>query len=351
MRCRDVKRRLNDAILPDAEMLEHLESCPSCAREVQAGRILAHSLESARESADFEDTAFDELKARLETLSSRQNSKGNKIMDRVKNQISDHPGFSFGIVAAICLFAFVVLVPISYNKTVGYDLVLTGVNAQNGFEVDTARDVVEAIGYTDVQISTSLDDRKLKIIFEDLPSKEAVREITSAMTSLAKIDLLAEVSPVVVNQMGSIYAQVKDKIEEIRIETGGKTNQEIKEEIERKLRESGHGNPRVNVTTNADGEREITIDTDFKQQTDKGEFEGKEKRIFLVGEGESVNIEGSPHKRLKIDTEGKTNAEIEAEIREKLLEQGMDNPDISIIETPDGRRQIKIEAEKEKKED
>jgi hypothetical protein len=350
MRCRDVKRRLIEAVELDPEIIEHLKVCPSCAREAEAGRLLDSVFKSIRERAVTDLTPFYALKAKLETLSSVKKEKEQSIMNKFKKEISSHPRFSFGIVAAACLFAFVLLVPISYNKTVGYNLVMSDINADSGVDPATVGDVVDAMGYAEVQISTSIDDRKLKIIFEDLPSKKAVNEIISAMTSLSQQEAMTEVSPVVIKEMGTIYAQVRDKIDEIRVETKGKTDQEVKEEIEKGLKERGHQNPRVEVITTPDGKREIRIDTDIKQKTDKGEFETQEKQMFIIGEDDSVSIKTLPHDRLEIDTEGKTNAQIEAEVREKLSRKGIENPKVTVKELPDGRREINVEVKEEKKE-
>ena len=346
MRCRDVKRRLNRAVTFEADLLEHIRACPSCAREVEAARLLELSLKSDKDSADLDTTIFNDMKTRLEALASQENRKERSIMTRIKNQFSSHPGFSFGIIAAICLFAVIVLVPISYDKTVGYNLVMSDINTEDGVDLVTVDNVVDAIGYTDVQISSSIDDKKLKIIFENLPSKKAVREITSAVASLAATGVMTEVSPIIVKDMGSIYAQVRDKLSELKIDAKGKSDKEIQEAIETELRKRGHPNPEVVVVTKPDGQREIRINSKFDEKNKSGDIEHREQQMVIMSEGDTLVMEPGNLDRLEIDGKGKTDAQIEQEIRDKLKAQGIENPDITIKTQPDGKREIKIEAEK-----
>ena len=350
MRCRDVRRRLNEAGDLDTEIIKHLESCNSCAREAEAAGLLASSLNTIRNEGVTETTPFAELRSALEERISREDRKEQSIMRFVKKEISSHPRFSFGLAAAVCLFAFLLLVPISYDKTVGYNLVMSEISPDNGIDPVTVDDVINAMGYADVQISTSLNDKKLKIIFENLPSKKAVQEITSAVASLAQAEVMTEVTPIVVKEMGTIYAQVRDKLT-VKVDTEGKSDQEIEEEIEKDLKQKGYPNPNVEVKTKPDGKREIRIDTKLERKDGTGAAQKREQQMVIMSEGDSLIFDTAPLTRIEIGSKGKTDAEIEREIRDKLRAKGMENPEITITTQPDGKREIKIDVKKEEKID
>ena len=144
MRCRDVKRRLNDGGDLDSEILEHLKECRECAREFEALRTLNSAFDMARNEEGLPPTPFKDLKSGLVQLSSQV--KENSIMDKMKNNITKHPKFSFGIAVSVCVFAFVLLVPISYEKTVGYELALSGIGSGDTADKEVAADIVTALG-------------------------------------------------------------------------------------------------------------------------------------------------------------------------------------------------------------
>ena len=171
------------------------------------------------------------------------------------------------------------------------------------------------------------------------------------MASLAQAEVVTEVTPVVVKEMGTIYAQVRDKLSELRIDAKGKTDQEIEEAITKELELRGYSNPKVTVVTKPDGKREIRIDSKVEQKDNNGATQQREQKMVIMTEGDTVSIDTAPLKKLEIDCKGKTDAQIEQEVRDKLRAQGMDNPDITITTQPDGKREIKVEVKDEKKID
>lgn len=349
MRCRDAKRRLNDSGELDSELIEHLKDCPSCARDVEAGRILDSVFEIARDNADSDHTPFGIMKSKLETQSSRKNRKDFSIMGRIKYEISDHPRFSVGIIAAICLFAFVLLVPLSYEKTVGYDLSLSGKSAEDTADNNVAADIVSALGYGEAAFSFEVSGNLVNYHVSGIPSKEAAKEISSALTSLLSSIPEIIITPIIVEATGSIYAQARDKID-LKVQTKGKTDEEVKKELEEGLRKKGYKDPRVKVTSNADGERRIVIkNVNFSEGGDKT-FQTMEMMELLVGEGGELEVKSPANVNLDIDAKGKTNEQIIKELKKKLAEKGINNPKITIKDLPDGKREINLEVDEEKKD-
>lgn len=141
---------------------------------------------------------------------------------------------------------------------------------------------------------------------------------------------------------GNLYAQTKDKPTKIEIEVEGKSEAEIKAEIEDKLREQGFANPDVTVTLKPDGMREIKIAVQDSSETGM-----KEKQIeIIVPEDQPIKIK-EPSLEISVDSKDKTDEEIKEEIRQKLTAEGVQDVDISVTTDSSGERKIEIEMKKE----
>lgn len=141
---------------------------------------------------------------------------------------------------------------------------------------------------------------------------------------------------------GSLYAQTEDKPTKIEIEVEGKSDAEIKAEIEDKLREQGLANPDVTVTLKPDGMREIKVG--IRDSTETGM---KEKQIeIILPEDQSIKIK-EPSLEISADSKDKTDEEIKEEIRQKLTAEGVQDVDISVTTDSSGERKIEIKMEKE----
>jgi molybdopterin converting factor small subunit len=158
------------------------------------------------------------------------------------------------------------------------------------------------------------------------------------------------ITPIIAQATGSIYAQVKEKID-LKVVTEGKTDEEVKEELEEGLKKKGYKDPRVKVSTDSEGQRRIVIKNVELSEGDEKVFETMEMMELLVGEGGKIEIKSPVKEELDIDTEGKTNEQIKEELEKKLAERGMKNPKITIKDRPDGKREINVEVEEEKEID
>jgi len=333
------------------EILEHLKGCRKCALEYEASRALDSAFIAARGEEHLPPSPFNDLKSGLEQLSPP--IKENSIMAKIKNQVTGHPKFSFGIGAAICLFAFILLVPISYEKTVGYDLAISGISTEDSTDKNVAADVVTAMGYGDAAFSFEVAGNQVNLYVRNLPSEKAAKEISSAITSLMRSVPDIVITPIIAQATGSIYAQVKDKID-LKVVTEDKSDEEVKEEIEEGLKKRGYENPRVVVESDSVGQRRIKIEhhvrirNSEKPESDNKTFESMEQMEIVVGEDGVGEITIPVKEKIDIDTEGKTNEQIIKELEKKLSEKGMNNPKITVKDLPDGKREINIEVEEEK---
>jgi len=327
----------------DGELREHLDGCPACSREVTAWRLLDTALEYTRGEEEEPATPFPEIRARIAANIGRENEKEDSIMKKVQNQIVSHRRFSIALVVAATVFAFIVLVPFSYNRTVGYNVAYTGLDSRYDLSPEMLTEVLRSLGYEQARVELTQNGSYLDYSITGLPSRTAAREASVAFSSLTRYSGEPVITPVIRNVSGSLYAQVRDKLIKIEIESKGKSDAEVKAEIEDKLRAQGFTDPDVTVTTKPDGMREIKVGIQDSSETGM-----KEKQIEIIcPEDQPVIKIEEPSLEISVDSKDKTDEQIKEEIRQKLAAEGVQDADISVTTDSSGRRKIEIKMEKE----
>jgi hypothetical protein len=344
MRCKEAIRLINkltgrsdNTALPP-ELLEHINNCPDCASAFKAITILNDSLKSEKEKP-IQTTSMAEIRNRIAARIEKK--KKESIMSIMKNQVNRRSGLVTGLSLAVIVFLLITLVPFSYTTTVGYDLVYTGLNNLN-IEPTQLERALAALGYENAAVEYNGDN----CLITDLPSKQAALETAIAFKAITGSIIEPEMKPIMATVSGSLYAQVKDKIK-IEVNTDGKTNDEIANEIRLKLTQI-YTNPVVTVTTVDDG-RKITITAgDSTLAPDGGVAEAKRIELILNSDGDiSFDTPTAPDAQgLEIDTEGKTDAEIKAEVEAKLAEQGEEGAEVDVTTNAEGKHEIRIKLEK-----
>lgn len=341
MGCQEAKRRLNEIGEIDGELREHLDRCPECSREVAAWRLIETALENTRTDHEEPATPFAEIRAKITADRGLEKKKENSIMSEVQKQIAGHRRFSIALAVAVTVFAFVVLVPFSYDRTIGYNLAYTGLDSEYELPPEMLTEVLTTL-YRQVRVELTQNGSYLDYSITGLPSRTAAKEASVAFASLTGYSGEPVITLVVTKTSASLYAQVRDKLIKIEVESEGKSEAEIKAEIEDKLREQGFANPDVTVTLKPDGMREIKVGIQDSSETGM-----KEKQIeIVVPEDEPIKIK-CPLVEISVDSEDKTDEQIKEEIRQKLTAEGMKDADISVTTDSNGERKIEIEIEKE----
>ena len=320
MQCREVSRRLNNKEPLSQELQMHINSCESCRRLVEAERQLVSALDSAR-SSETPITPYSVLRSQIALKAQR---KDNPLMAGIKNAIGTHPRLSIGTLLAVCVLAFVVLVPLPYNRTVGFDLKISGL--PQSFSDQAFSDGLKALGYKNPQININASPAGISLTVKNLPSKSAAREIEMLVADGTDQNLKVEIIPIVETVSGSLYAQARQKMVEIEVDGTGKTDEQIKAEIKAKLAEQGIDNGIVYFRTDSDSTRHI------------------EMKLNIEENGPDSMHHGLTHD-IEIQTDGKTDAEIEAEVKARLEAQGQRNPKVTITTDSNGQRKIEIEVQ------
>jgi hypothetical protein len=341
MRCAEARRRLNRNDEYDSELIRHLSGCAVCSRIARAERLLNSALADAREREVSAATPFSDLRRDLIARLNEEERKEKSFMSLARKQMKKHPRSSLGVVLAVAVFAFLVLVPLPYNQIVGYEVSFKDADSGQGLPAEELEHTLTVLGYEQppITVVTGGESGDHTTIF--LPTEAAAKEVSFAFQSLTGKSVEIITRPVIRSVSASLYAQVRDKIK-IEVESKDKTDEQIKSEIEEKLKAEGFSNPDVSVESKSDGMREVHIGIKDSSQAEEKE---KEMRILLPSD-ETIRIK-EPSVEISVDSEGKTDDEVRQEIERKLAEQGIENADIKVTKDSEGKRQIEVKIEKE----
>ncbi len=217
-------------------------------------------------------------------------------------------------------------VPISYTRTIGYEVSLGLVNVQElaqGQKIGS--ELGKAIGAENVSVSSNRAAGTSVIARVPSRSRAFVQGTADAFAAdLTRrgIPATAEVRRLTEKISTNLYAYAEDRVFEIRVNREGKTPAQIEQEVREQLEAAGFGDATVSVSQ--DGERtEIHI-----------------QRTNQEGSGESIDpqitIEGAPpenQKRIELRLHGDhpmTDEELRVEAERQLREQGVE-ADVEIV--------------------
>jgi hypothetical protein len=300
------------------ELMNHARDCPSCSRLINAHELLTRALSSARTEKAAAATPISTVRARA---AMHEQQKEILNMAKFTGLFSNHRRFTFGIAFGLLALIFFVAIPFPYQKIVGYNVALNGVPE----EIPTAdlSRAMDAIGQGQAPVKVLALETGFNYQVPGLPTEDDAREVGAVIAALSGTDITPQIAPVYETVSASLYAQARERIIKIEVDGKGKTDDQIKAEIESKLAAQGLSPAFVFVKTDSTGQRQIRMEINEK------------------GEGHS-----GLQSTIEVDSRGKTDAQVAAEIRAKLAEQGHPNANVTIESSgADSLRQIKIEFE------
>ena len=343
MYCREVKRRLNNKTELSTELIEHLKNCPVCAREAELAEMLDSALLSAKMTGD-DSTPFAELKSRIITYAAEKHIEELSLMAKIKREIEHHPKFSLGVAFTIAVIAIMLLVPVSYNKTVGYDLSFKSPQQAGIVSQEQLIKLVSALGYGSAQVDIDQIQDGSEYRIANLPDNRAAREVEMALTEVTGQRGQVKVKPVVKAVTGSLYAQVKERTR-VEIVTKSKSDEEIQQEIQTKLKEMGINFSDFKIKSSKGGSWTITLPSnDSTGRTPLND-------IIWIDFNEQGNLEIGPIDEFPgatvIDIRGKTKDEVKQEITQKLKARGVTDPQIEVLGDDNDNVEVRIKKDKE----
>jgi hypothetical protein len=320
MRCHKAKAKIEMADWTDAELVAHLKSCPSCAKLAQAQSILDSAAKTVKNQTAFQPSDLSVIKA---NLAARQSQKELSFMSKVRNTFASHRGLGFGLASVAVILLFLTLVPLPYQRIAGYDVSFAGV--EGVVAGDQMQKAMSAIGHGNVPIKVVASENGVNYEFQSLQSLQAAKEVATAFAALTKTKVSPQIMPNIETVSASLYAQAREKERRVEIEVNGegKTDEQIKAEIEAKLAAEGCAGSLVYLKTDSTGKKEIKLEI---QTTDSA----------------SCQLGAT----IEVGTHGKTDDQIKAEVAAKLAAQGHPNAKVEInSQGSDSTRKVEIRIE------
>jgi hypothetical protein len=248
----------------------------------------------------------------------RHRHRGAIIMSTI-NRLKSRPRLVsiFGVCA---LAAALLVIPIRYQRTVGHrvDLTVSGAALDRVGLDRLAGEVGQVTRAHTLEVRQAEGGGAVLGIGLGAVSEERAERVAAALVERLRERAFtadARVSPVTETVSGNVYAMVRDRIIVIDVDTEGKTEQEVEDEIRAQLLDEGVADPSVKY--HSDPEKTVL--------RVEGEHEGKAFKLVQkqVGDERDSNV------RMEIgwlDTsreEGMTDEELEAKIRSQIEAHGL----------------------------
>jgi hypothetical protein len=319
MRCRKARFKLSVNDRTDPELLKHLNECQSCAGLAQAQGIVDSAFNIIREQ---ENPTPSDLAVIRSSLATRQSPKELSIMTKLTTAVTDHPRLGVGLAVGALALAFLILVPLPYQRVAGYDVQFLSVSKV--IPGDQMGKALNSIGYGNIAVEVAAKQSGTDYKFASLPTLKAAKEVAAAFSALAATSVSPTITPRIETVSASLYAQARNKMIQIEVNGEGKTDEQIKAEIESKLAAQGYSGSLVYLKTDSTGKKEIKLQI----------------------EGSDSCPPGLSATTVEIDTHGKTDEQIKAEVESKLAAQGHPEAQVKISSSGvDSLRQVEIKIE------
>jgi len=290
---------------------------------------IGSDLKALSEQSNLNLPTIEQTAERLWKHNQRRSEEG--YLMKVLHSLKGHPAMAtllgIAIVAAVLL-----AVPVSYTKTTGYRATLEIANA-TGVDIDAvASEFGKALDTKDLMVRTRGGGA---LISADLPVKGAagLKGLAAGFAEILTeqgISAAADIERITERVTGNVYAMAANGIIEIRVNSAGKTDEEIEDEIRTQIEAAGLEACLVDVQT-GDGEKRIEVGI---RQTVEDESAGSPSPVKITIDGMEPPPTGEFKEvraiELRIPAEGKTLEEAEAEAMVQIEAMGLEVTDIDI---------------------
>ena len=219
MRCHEARQRLIESrgelsnYNRDKELLEHLRQCPDCARLAQTEMILRRDLKSAA-ADDMTDTIpWSTLKDRVESQAGLASGNTQEIsfMNKLAQQMKRRPRVGISMAVVVVLLAFLTLVPFKFERAIGYEVAIAGVDRNLAMDEYKIQQLLDALGIEGVTYDVSDCEATCHLKISDLKSEDDIRIVVTAFNQLGKCELEGVV-PILEEGSSSLMNQARKKI-------------------------------------------------------------------------------------------------------------------------------------------
>jgi hypothetical protein len=213
MHCSEARQRLSGSRrsgidLPnDSELLEHLRSCPQCAREAGVAEQMREMFESA--SSD-DKLAMPDLSAQRKLVESRMARA--RPTHPVLRRFRRHPAAGLGTLIAVAVMVIFALVPFRYYRTVGYEVAFAGISPDLVADNDTICDVLYTLGIDQAAVDVLGCDSTCRLVILDLRSEHEAHLVVKVLQRMNESDLSANVQPVREKSARTLLDRANEKL-------------------------------------------------------------------------------------------------------------------------------------------
>ena len=340
MRCDQIRQRLSESEpIDDPVIRAHVEDCPDCRRVWEAERLLRQQFDAVR--AEPLPRAMGTARAWVDSVVTPEESTPMKsLIHHPFGSRSRRMAWTLTAVAAV--LAFFVLVPFSYEHTVGTQLVITaGTENLPALDNDALQNRLAEHGLEAVQINSNFDGQQGTITYrvpgsrdDALAAFEATRDLLPSLGTEPQV----AVQPWRVRESGSLFAQIASNVFTVSVNTEGKSESQIADEIKSQLAAQGMQVDNLWISKDPSGATTMTLEGGAPGASGDQKFE-----VRLFNEEEGGNTQEFSAKILLDDLDPNlTDAQKIEAIKQKLAEQGIFDADVKL----DGDN-VKIELKKE----
>jgi len=320
------------------------------AAEREAEHILTQSLAAARTETEAPSTPFATLKGRVAARSPAGGPAGARLPLRFLAAITLHRRLSIGLVSAGLVAVFITLVPFSYERTVGYEVIAAWAAQEGAAEqTEAVADAVESQVFASVDGQVAANDSARVVVHKPVTTTKTDDEGTRVI-----------VRPIVKKESGSLYSRVRTDLLVQSPEDGPRppkevfeslldgldlenmSDAELKEEIGARLEARGLSHYRVSLNrdlTDEDGKRRMIVGV----STDGDDLQPEV--IMTTGLMDTL-LDG-----LDLQDPDVSDAQLRAMIEERLARAGKRGARVEIFTDWDGERQAEIKLERVDEDD
>ena len=217
MRCWQARKKLNQSepieslLAENSALSEHVNHCPACAAFVQAARALKRDLSLARPTDHDHAMSISELKAAVEQRAAQGHTsqvKEYSLMATFSRSLRRRPKLSFGLAVAALFLIAAMLVPFSYNKTVGYEVAFAGVDKNLAMDSDKIQHLLIKLGVDNAKFDVSDCTETCNLKIYDLKSTDDVKLIAAAFDEIGNVIRLDDIKEVCEDANGNIFHKI-----------------------------------------------------------------------------------------------------------------------------------------------
>ncbi len=271
MRCREAKQLLieiehkNDGMPMPIELARHLKGCPNCARLASAGRVVSRGFKDLAMANEFETTPLAMIRARVSQRTDQHRQKESTFMFALWKNLTSHPRMSLGFASGLVALILMATIPISCSRTVGYSvegtddgaslssedignqpgMKLTFESQQTGtphemkLRAAKIQEALAAIGNDDAQVIVDEQTGLLTVHIDGLETREEAREAALILERFAGFEGDVSIAEQKERVRSSLLSHIAYQVVESNVETSGKTDEQIADEIRAQLASQG----------------------------------------------------------------------------------------------------------------